>query len=200
MIGRLRGHLVWRDGGRAVVDVQGVGYEMSAPQRDLDAWAAEGDAEIVVVVSTQVREDAINLYGFASWDEREAFDVLLSVSGIGAKLALTLLDGLDLPTLRRAVETDDLTTLGRVNGIGRKTAQRLALELKGKLPSAGFVAPATRPTSTVSGPDAFEMALTRLGWSRPEIESARARVEEAGLGGAPAPDRVRHALKTSLRS
>lgn len=201
MIAQLRGQLLGREGNRAIIDVNGVGYEINAAARTLDAWFEAG-ADVTAIISTQVREDAITLYAFGSPVERTAFQVLLGVSGVGAKMALSTLDALDLPSLVRAVESDDTATLQRINGVGKRTAQRLALELKGKLPSSEFVAATARTPIAVKAPiDGFALALERLGWSRSEIEAGRARVAEAGLSDdAPVGERVRIALRSSLGS
>ena len=200
MIGRLRGALEWREGNQAILDVNGVGYAISAPGRTLDAWTEAG-GEVTAIVSTQVREDAITLFAFESFDERAVFLVLLGVNKVGAKLALATLDALDPGALVRAVETDDVVTLCRIPGVGKRTAQRLALELKGKLPAVGFApGPARSRAAVASGPDAFDMALTRLGWTRAEVDAARVRVADAGLSEATVGERVRAALQTSLRT
>lgn len=199
MIGRLRGALVWREGSVAILDVNGVGYEIRAAGRTLDAWEADG-GEVTAIISTQVREDAITLFAFEDHAEREAFHVLLSVNKVGAKLALGTMEALSLGELVRAVETDDVPTLCRIPGVGKRTAQRLALELKGKLPAAAFTPTAPARTPVAAGPDAFDLALARLGWSKSEIDAARARVDEAGLSDAPVGERVRHALRSSIAS
>jgi Holliday junction DNA helicase RuvA len=200
MIGRLRGDVAWRDGNQAIIDVNGVGYAVSAPGRTLDAWMEAG-GEVTAIISTQVREDAITLFAFESFEERAVFLVLLSVNKVGAKLALGTLDALDPGSLVRAVETDDVATLCRIPGVGKRTAQRLALELKGKLPAAALTPAAARSAVPVdTGPDAFDLALTRLGWTRAEVEAARIRVSDAGLDDAPVGARVRAALQTSLQA
>lgn len=199
MIGRLRGRLVERDGNEAVLDVGGVGYRVTAPGSALDAWL--GVDEVIASVSTIVREDAIALYAFGSRTDRDAFEVLIGVSGIGAKLALAALDTLGLAELRRAVETSDVVRLSRIPGVGKRTAQRLALELQGKLP-ASAIAIAGQPAVTAPKvDDMFALALERLGWGRAEIEAARERVAAAGLADdAPVAERVRSALRGSLKS
>jgi Holliday junction DNA helicase RuvA len=201
VIGQLRGELVWRHGSTAVIDVSGVGYEVSAPAASLDAWQAEG-GPVVAIVSTQVREDAITLFAFASREEREAFHVLLGVSGIGAKLALAALDSLGAGPLRVAVETGDVTALCRITGVGKRTAQRMAVDLKGKLPAVGGLPSASSGKKpAAAAPDMFAMALERLGWSKAEIDAARLRLEAAGLAeDAPVGERVRIALRSSLRT
>lgn len=200
MIGLLRGGVLHREGSRALVDVQGVGYAVSATARDLDRW--EGEEQATVFVSTQVREDSITLYGFASPEDQRAFEILLGVSGVGPKLALAALDTLALSELRRAIEADDIRTLQSISGVGKRTAQRMALDLKGKLP-APFGPTATQGTASsagaapLAGPDAFAMALEKLGYGKAEIEAARGRVEAAGLSEAPVGERLRVALKTA---
>lgn len=196
MIALLRGRLLARDGTRGILDVQGVGYEVFAPGRHLDAWA--GGEDTTVHVSTQVREDAIQLFGFASDLERRAFLVLLGVSGFGPKMALQTLDALEVSDLVRAVETDDLLTLGRIPGVGAKKAQRLALELKGKLP-VDFTVPtgAARVKARAAGPaDQLPLALAQLEYGRSEIERALSALAEQGLG----PDQpLDQRLKAALR-
>ena len=160
MIAQLTGRLVHTEAGRGVVDVRGVGYEVFATSRAFAAWA-EID-EVVVHVSTQVREDAIALYGFERPLERTAFTVLLGVSGVGPRMALAALDTLTVEELTRAVETDDAVALGRIPGVGKKTAQRLALELKGKLPVSFEVA--ARSGKAPSRPaDPLPLALAPAG-------------------------------------
>jgi len=202
MIGLLRGQVVERTGTTVILDVGGVGYEVHAPGRTLDAWArAEG--EVTAIVSTQVREDAITLFGFESAAEKQAFQVLLGVNKVGSKLALATLEAFELPGLVRAVETEDVRALCTISGVGKRTAQRLVLELKGKLPAAGFSPTTPTPSKTTAPPaiDTFALALERLGWTRAEIDAARVRVAEAGLDDStPVGQRVRVALQSSLRS
>lgn len=194
MIGWLKGRLRDREGQRAIIDVQGVGWEVWAPSTALDAWIAAGN-EVEAHVSTQVREDAITLYGFSSATDRQAFVVLLSVSGIGPKLALACLEGMALPSLVRAIETDDVTALSKIPGVGKKTAQRLALELKGKLPTAMD----RRPTLTPPEPaqtDTLALALSRLGYTRGEIDRVFEGLQRENVGpDVPLADRLRVALR-----
>lgn len=191
MIARLAGRLVERDGIRGIVDVNGVGYEVYAPVRTLDEWV--GRDAIVAYVSTQVREDSITLYGFADDTERKAFLVLLTVNGFGPKMALSTLDALALDALYRAVEADDLVVLGRIPGVGSKKAQRLALELKGKLPVSFQVTPrAARPAAPV---DSLPLALAQLDYGKSEIDRALSALEQQGLGvDAPLEQRLKAAL------
>lgn len=197
MIARLTGRIVHIEPNRAIVDVHGVGYEIYAPNSALEEWGMD---EAVVHVSTQVREDAITLFGFATAVDRQAFQVLMGVSGIGPKLALACLDALGLDRLARAVDSDDFTSLARIPGVGKKTAQRLALELKGKLP-AGFEprAPGTPPTAAPTS-DTLVLALEKLGYTRAEIDRAQQQLAADGVGDTvPVGERLRKALAILYR-
>jgi holliday junction DNA helicase RuvA len=197
VIARLVGQLVERDGTRGVVDVGGVGYEVFAPGRTLDLWHEQD--QLTAYVSTQVREDAITLFGFASDLDRKAFVVLLAVSGFGPKGALAALDALTVPELHRAVEADDLSTLGRIPGVGAKKAQRLALELKGKLPVSFDVIAAARPSRTQPA-DPLPLALAQLEYGRSEIQRALQALAAQGIEpDAPLEQRLKAAL-TALGS
>lgn len=194
MIGRLTGRLVERDGTTGVIDVGGVGYEVFSPEHALEAWI-RSDEVVTVYVSTQVREDAIALYAFPSKIDRQAFLRLIGVSGVGPKLALAALDTMDLDALQGAVESDDIKALSRVPGVGKKTAQRIALELKGKLPTR-FGRPAAATPSTPAFTDTLPAALERLGYKRGEIELVRAKLVEQGIAPEePIATRLRAALK-----
>jgi Holliday junction DNA helicase RuvA len=199
VIGRLRGVLVHREGTSGILDVRGVGYEISAPTRALVDWAADG-GEVEVHVHTAVREDAIALYGFQRRDDRAMFRQLITVTGVGPKLALATLDAVGVEGLVRAVETDDVRVLSTVPGIGKKMAQRLALELKGKLPEVtGGTAPAVPAPRAAADP--LELALDRLGYSRGEVAEAMAIVASRGLApDAPVADRLKVALAALYRS
>ena len=192
MIARLTGHLVEREATRGILDVGGVGYEVFATNRALDAWT--GADTITVWVSTQVREDAITLYAFSSDVDRRTFLVLTAVSGFGPKMALSTLDALTVDDLHHAVETDDFPALGRIPGVGSKKAQRLALELKGRVP-ATFDAPVriTRPQRPA---DDLPLALAQLEYGRSEIERALAGLERQGIpSDAPLDQRLRVSLQ-----
>ena len=133
MIARLTGTLVDRGTGWCILDVNGVGYEVFSPNRTLEEWAQTGGT-VTAHVSTQVAETSFSLYGFANRVDRDAFQTLLGVSGIGPKIALSTLDTFDVDSLAVAVAHDDVMALSKINGVGKKGAQRMALELKGKLP------------------------------------------------------------------
>jgi len=178
LIARLLGTLVDRGAGWGIVDVQGVGYEIFSPTQALEHWAA-AEQPITVHVATQVREDAITLYGFALRVDREAFRTLLSVSGIGPKTALATLDTFDVDGLARAVAQDDVLALAKISGVGKKSAQRMALELKGKL-SVNFVATGTA-TGKQAPTDMLPLALARLEYGKSEIDRAMTALAAQGM-------------------
>lgn len=176
MIGRLTGRLLEQEAdGTVVLDVAGVGYEVTVP---LGALGRAGGADGIVTlhVHTHVREDALELFGFATPLDRTVFRTLLGVSHVGPKLALAVLGALEVEALAAAVEREDVGTLKRIPGVGLKTAQRIALELKGKLSGVPLAASPPRrppPTSTSGGVDAQLLdALVRMGWKPAEAERA----------------------------
>ena len=179
MIARLTGALVHREGQRGILDVQGVGYAIHATSQALEGW--DGNERCEVWVSTQVREDAITLYAFATDIDRQAFEVLLNVKGVGPKAALSTLDTLAVQALADAVEADDLTSLSRIPGVGKRTAQRLALELKGKLPVV-FSPSAGVGTRRRVAEDPMALALARLDYGKSEIDRALAALAQQDLG------------------
>jgi Holliday junction DNA helicase RuvA len=180
MIARLRGTVAARTPAGLVLDVGGVGYLVAATPR-VNARVGE---EATVETHLHVREDALQLYGFASADERELFELLLGVSGIGPKVALAIVSGSPPAELRRAIARDDLARFEAIPGIGRKTAQRVVMELKDKL---GEPAVAGSPRGVLLARD----ALVELGWSVVDADRALADVDEA----LPVEEQVRAALK-----
>lgn len=190
MIARLRGTVAEIGPDHLVVDVQGVGYEVLVPGRT--AKTAQEEAPVLLHVYTAVREDAITLYGFATPAEKATFEVLIGVNQVGPRMALGILGALPPADLARAVEGNDLRTLTGVPGVGKKTAERLVLELRGKLawapvPAAGVVT-STRPD------DPLPLALAQLGYKKSEIDGVQARLAERGLADAPLPERLSAAL------
>jgi len=181
VIARLRGRVVARQGQALVVDVNGVGYLVSATP----SVARLGDGEIVLEIHTVVREDALQLYGFASADERELFELLLGVNGVGPKVALAIVSGSTPAELRRAIARDDVKRFQAIPGVGLKTAQRVVLELKEKLPLVEAGADAGEGGLTARD------ALVELGWSLLDAERALAGVDPA----LPVEEQVRHALR-----
>jgi Holliday junction DNA helicase RuvA len=183
VISRLRGTVVARHGPSLVVDVGGVGYLVAATPR---VPARIGD-ETTVETYLHVREDALQLYGFASVEERELFELLLGVSGIGPKVALAIVSGSPAPELRRAIAREDTARFEAIPGIGRKTAQRVVLELKEKVAAVPGVA------GTAGGSLVARDALVELGWSIADAERALNNVDES----LPVEEQVRSALKTA---
>ncbi len=187
MIGSLRGKVLLRRPPRLVVEVGGVGYELEAPLSTFADLPASG--EVTVFTHLQVREDALNLYAFASERERELFRALIRTSGVGAKLALAILSGLSVEEFTQAVNTRDVSTLKRLPGIGQKTAERLLVEMADRLEAFGTGA---RAGSVVGEAEA---ALAALGYKPREVTAMLADLASAGRSSE---ELVREALKKSL--
>lgn len=139
MIGRLRGRLIEKQPPQLVLDVAGVGYEVEAPMSTIYALEA-GAAEITLFTQMVVREDALLLYGFATRDERRLFRELIKISGVGPKLALTILSGISVADFISTIDADDATRLTGLPGIGKKTAARLLVEMRDKLQGSELTA------------------------------------------------------------
>ena len=180
MIARLRGRIAGRAGQGLVVDVNGVGYLVHASP----SVHRLGDGEITIEVHTIVREDALQLYGFATADERELFELLLGVNGVGPKVALAIVSGSTPAELRRAIARDDVKRFQAIPGIGLKTAQRVVLELKEKLTLVDVAA-------ADGGGLTARDALVELGWTLIDAERVLADVDPA----LPVEEQVRSALK-----
>jgi len=171
MIGQLRGSLADKRPNQVLVDVGGIGYLVQVP---LSTYASLGElhTEVTLLIHTHVREDAFSLYGFLSAREKHFFELLLSASGVGPSLALKILSGMNVEELVPAIRGGDLARLTRIPGVGRKTAERMVVELKDKLETV--VIEATRPA--VSSPAGVEAdvlsALVNLGYETRAAESA----------------------------
>jgi holliday junction DNA helicase RuvA len=166
MIAFLRGRLLEKHPNRVVVDVNGVGYDVQVPVSSFYGLGEAG-SDVALRIHTHVREDAIALFGFGSVLELQLFERLIAVSGIGPKVALAVLSGLSVDDLAAAIASEDATRLTRVPGIGKKTAERLVLELRDKLPSALPAVKASDP----HGPDVLN-ALLSLGYNAREASVA----------------------------
>jgi holliday junction DNA helicase RuvA len=172
MIGQLRGRLTDKRPNQILVDVGGVGYLVQVP---LSTFAALGElhAEVTLLIHTHVREDAFSLYGFLSSREKHFFELLLSASGVGPSLALKILSGMSVEELVPAIRNSDLGRLTKIPGVGRKTAERMVVELKDKL-DAVTVETAERPAA--SSPAGIEAdvvsALVNLGYDARSAEDA----------------------------
>jgi Holliday junction DNA helicase RuvA len=194
MIGWLRGRVLAEEpSGALLLDVSGVGYDVNAPLGTLGrARTSEGAIELFV--HTHVREDALDLFGFATETDRQAFRLLLSIPNVGPKTALGVLSALTVSELGRAVGSGDVKRLSKVPGIGKKTAERLVLELKDKLPAIGGDAlPAVAGAPASDAKERLLSALTNMGYRAAEAERA-----VAGLGskveGAPIGELLKEAL------
>jgi holliday junction DNA helicase RuvA len=181
MIARLRGTPVARAGERLVLEVGGVGYALAVTPTA--SRLAERGEEVTLETYLHVREDALQLYGFAEPAERELFEHLLAVSGVGPKVALAIVSGSPPAELRRAIALDDTARFEAIPGIGKKTAQRVVLELKEKLGAA--------VTTPESGHVGARDALVELGFSAVEAEGALARIDP----DLPVEEQVRQALR-----
>lgn len=174
MIGRLHGKLLEKNPPQILIDVSGVGYEVDVPMSTFCNLPEVG-GELTLHTHFVVREDAELLYGFATLAERAVFRALIKISGVGPKIALALLSGITVDQLKDAVDRGETGLLTKVPGIGKKTAERLVLELKGKLAGAG-AATAAVPTSGARADVAA--ALIALGYSEREAAAATKKLPE----------------------
>ncbi len=198
MIGRLTGKLLNKQPPALLVDVGGVGYELEAPMSTFYELGAAG-TDVTLHIHMVVREDAMLLYAFAREAERALFRDLIKVSGIGAKTALAVLSGISVDDFRRTVATADVASLTRVPGIGKKTAERIVVELKDKMDLGAIGATLTAASAPDQPRDAASeavVALQALGY-RP-AEAAKL-VEKAAEPGDRAEEIIRKALKKALR-
>lgn len=198
MIAYLRGALLEKNPSRLIVDVGGVGYDVQVP---LSTFYVLGDpgADVTLRVHTHVREDVIALYGFATALEQTLFEKLIGISGIGPKLALAVLSGIEPLELIRAVRLQDVARLTAIPGVGKKTAERIGLELKDRLPAA---MPGTdHAAATVSPEDHLRgdllSALLNLGYQRGAAEKAIDKTVTADVGFEQA---LRDVLRTLMRA
>jgi len=203
MIGRLTGKVTEEDDGGIVVDVHGVGYEVVVPLGTIGRSKPDADGRITLFVHTHVREEALTLFGFASDGDRVAFRTLIGVSNVGPKTAIAVLSALPAHELGQAIARKELGRLTSISGVGKKTAERLLLELKDKLPILEAAAPAPRgsgttasaatPPPATSTSDLLARALVNMGYRSGEAERA---VEQLGakVGEMPLPDLIKEAL------
>jgi Holliday junction DNA helicase RuvA len=182
MIGQLRGRLLQKKPNLVLIDVQGVGYEVTVPLTSFYDLPGEGN-EVVLQVHTHVREDALALFGFGTRREKEFFLKLISISGVGPKLAIAILSGAKVEELAQAIADGNVTRLVSIPGIGRKTAERLVLELKGQI--TPFLLPdQVRTAGVPAGTDGMQedilSALVNLGYPRISAEKALSAVLRSG--------------------
>jgi len=182
MIGQLRGWLAGKRPNQVLVDVGGVGYLVQVP---LSTYAALGElhTEVTLLIHTHVREDALALYGFVSAREKHFFEMLLSASGVGPALALKILSGMSVEELVPAIRVGDLARLTRIPGVGRKTAERMVVELKDKLEAVAVESEKPAPSSPAGIEADVVSALVNLGYDGRAAETAVAEAKrEAGTG------------------
>jgi len=170
MIAHLRGKLIARHPNQAVVETAGVGYDVTISVPTFSGLPPLG-SEVALHIHTHVREDQLALYGFLRPEEKQLFEKLLTVSGIGPKLAITILSGMPAEDMVNAIRGSDVARLTKIPGIGRKTAERMVLELRDKLPVAGEAVAAALPTLSATQEDVLS-ALMNLGYQRPAAEKA----------------------------
>lgn len=201
MIGRLTGRVTQEDDGNVVIDVSGVGYELVVPLGTIGRAKADDEGRSTLFVHTHVREDIFSLFGFATEGDRLAFRTLISVSSVGPKTAIAVLSALPAPDLGRAIARKELGKLTSITGIGKKTAERLLLELKDKVPilegagpritpSAGEPPISVAPSSTG---DLLSRALVNMGYRQGEADRAVEQLA-ARIGEAPLPELLKEAL------
>ncbi len=196
MIAYLRGRVLEKQPSRLIVDVSGVGYDVSVP---LSTFYTAGDAgaEIVLRIHTHVREDQLALFGFATMLEQALFERLIAISGIGPRLALAVLSGMEPRELSAAIERGDLAKLTRIPGVGKKTAERIVVELRDRLPKAlaavTGAAPAAAPADARR--DELASALVTLGYDRRTFD----KTLDAVLADAPDASFEQH-LRAALKA
>jgi Holliday junction DNA helicase RuvA len=194
VIAHLRGTILEKQPNRVVVDVGGVGYDVAVPLSTYYGLAEPG-GEIALRVHTHVREDAISLFGFVTALELDLFERLIGISGIGPKVGLAVLSGIEPPELISAIERGDLARLTAIPGVGKKTSERIVLELKDRLPKAHATPAAVGATGAPVLRDDLLSALINLGYHRPLAEKAvDAAVKAAGRDAG-----FEHTLKQALR-
>jgi len=201
MIGRLRGEIVYKQAPRLMVDVNGVGYELDAPMSTFYDLPEPGQP-VVLYTHLAIRDDAHVLYGFARESERTLFRALLKVSGVGAKMALAILSGMSADEFARSVQAGDTATLVRLPGIGKKTAERLIIEMRDRLDKLDIVAPLSSVAATsdhlvtpASDPASEAAdALIALGYKPQEVSRMVRGVNAEGLSSE---EIIRAALKAA---
>lgn len=194
MIAHLRGRLFAKAPGQAIVEAGGVGYDVTISVPTFTALPKEG-AEVSLHIYTQVREDTLALFGFLERDEKRLFERLITVSGVGPKLAVTILSGLNPERTVVAIRAQDHATLTRIPGVGKKLAERLVVELKDKLEDFA-VAPVVAARALGAAAEDVLSALVNLGYQRPAAQKAiEAAIEKDKAAGGDFDELFRAALK-----
>ena len=196
MIGRICGRLLHKQPPQLLVDVGGVGYELEAPMSTFYELGALG-SEVVLLTHLAIKEDAHVLYGFVSEAERALFRTLLKITGVGAKTALSVLSGASAEEFARLIHTADITALTRIPGVGKKTAERMVLELKDKLGAgSGAVSLSRGPSGKLDPMAEASTALAALGYKPQEVSALLKKVEGTELS---AEELIRSALQAALK-
>jgi holliday junction DNA helicase RuvA len=200
MIARITGKLIELGFSHVVVDVGGVGYRIFIPMSTYDKLP-DANKEVSLMTYTQVREDAFHLYGFATTEEKELFEILISVSGIGAKLALNILSTMPVATFCSAVANSELAIIKQINGVGKRTAERIVVELRDKVAklSPGMTAQANQeiPDSKRVAAEEALLALEQLGFKRDKISTTlRLLVDKLPEADCSAENLIRQALQS----
>ncbi len=192
MIAHIRGKLLTRQPSQAIVEAAGVGYDIAISVTTFTALPPEGN-EVSLHIHTQVREDTLALYGFLTRDEKRVFERLITVSGVGPKLAITILSGLPAERLVSALRGQDHAMLTRIPGVGKKLSERLVVELKDKLEDMATTTPAMQS----AGPAADDVlsALVNLGYSRPSAQKA---IETAAAKDKSSAEDFEHLFRAAL--
>lgn len=176
MIAHLRGRILAKRPNQVIVETGGVGYEVAITVPTFSGLPSV-DSEVALHIHTHVREDALALYGFLKISEKQLFEKLLAVSGIGPKLAITILSGMPVEEMIGAIRGNDVAKLTRIPGIGKKTAERMVLELRDKLQTVAETAPGA-PASPIE--EDVISALVNLGYQRPVAEKALSKISGNG--------------------
>lgn len=194
MIAALRGKILFRDTNRVIVDVQGVGYEVAVSPPTIESLPDDG--EVFFHVHTALRENSLELFGFVVPEEKTLFEMLLGVSGIGPRMALTILSGIEPKRFEVAVLEGDLGKLTSISGIGKKSAERIVLELKEKIAKRGLgVGSASGMTTAPSLEEDLVSSLVNLGYKERPSRAAARTVLGGRDGGLTLPEAVKSALK-----
>jgi Holliday junction DNA helicase RuvA len=193
VIARIAGRLLEKHPSRVIVDVNGVGYDVQIPLSTFYNLGEPG-GDVALRVHTHVREDALALFGFATPLELQLFERLIGINGVGPKLALAVLSGIEPPELVGAIRAQDVGRLTKIPGIGKKTAERISLELRDKLPASIALADAASPAAGDGLRDDVISALLNLGYQRAAAEKAVGTVMNDGA------DAFEPALKKALKT
>ncbi|MFZ1344514.1 Holliday junction branch migration protein RuvA [Thiothrix eikelboomii] len=202
MIGLLRGKVIYKQPPELLLEVHGVGYELQASMNTFYNLPLDTQAEVIIYTHFVVREDAQTLFGFSSQEERSLFRHLLKVTGIGPKMALAIVSGMTAAEFAQLVHAADVNALSRIPGVGKKTAERLIIEMRDRLPkievplsTSGTHKPTQTPFTLVSPVDEALNALLALGYKPAQASKMVAAFENQNLS---VEEIIRHALRSSL--